>query len=105
MATLSNNKGRRIIQLALNGKRRTVYLGRISDRDARAVRSHIDHIANSLQSGLAFPMETAAWVRGLADPFYAKLHRIGLLPKRADHQALKMGPYFDTYIKRRTDLK
>jgi integrase len=105
MATLSRSNGRQVLQVMVRRKRRTIHLGKLGERDARAIKAHVEYLAIAVTSGLPVPMETARWLGGTPDELHAKLSRIGLCSTRQAKAPTLIGDYFDGYIARRTDLK
>lgn len=105
MATLSTIKGRRIVQVKVAGKRRTIHLGRMSERDARGIKAHIEHLQIGVESALPIPPETAAWVAKIPFTLHSKLVKAELTVARGERVECLIGPYFDRYINGRTDLK
>lgn len=109
MASVANDpRGfRRVLFIGLDGKRRTIRLGKVSEKIADAVARHIENI---LSAALHPPLakETAAWLADQPDRFHAKLVKAGLVePRKAtgndDQQSL--GPFLDSYIAKRVDAK
>ena len=83
MASVANDpKGfRRVLFIGLDGKRRTIRLGKVSEKIADAVSRHIENIlAAALHPPLA--KETASWLADQPDKFYAKFVKAGLVNPR-----------------------
>jgi hypothetical protein len=95
--------GRRTIQfVAPNGKRKSIRLGKTSQRDAEAIKTKIEALVASAASGFAWDHETARWVAGIEDVLAGKLARAGLIPKR---QAAVLSDFLDSYFTKRADVK
>jgi hypothetical protein len=103
VATLSRTNNRFTVQVKdRTQKRRTIRLGKVSERQARVIKAHIEHLALAQLSRIAAPMETTAWVEQIAGgALHEKLTRIGLVKPR---KTALLGPYFKQYIAGRTDL-
>lgn len=60
-------------------KRKTIYIGKLRDRDAEAFRRHVEHLNTAIQNGQQPPKETAAWVAGVGPAVREKLAKAGLV--------------------------
>jgi integrase len=105
MATLSSIKGRRIVQVLVRDRRRTISLNRVSMEDARTIRDHIQRMARSVDWGVPASSETLRWLATISDKLHAKLSDAGLVEARIPSGSLQLDAYFTAYIKRRSDLK
>ncbi len=107
MATIGKdaNGSRRVLFVAPDGKRKTVRLGKCSQRDAEQVCRHIEALLSALTSRQPVLQETAAWVAELPPMLHDRLARAGLVQARANQTGAAIGPFIDAYIQRRTDLK
>jgi len=95
--------GRKAIQFkAPDGKRRTIRLGKVAQRTAESVKTHIEQLASAAITGQPPPDETARWLIRLDATMADKLARVGLIPKRGTTQ---LGPFLDEYFDKRTDVK
>jgi len=75
--------GRKRIQfVAPNGERRTIRLGRTSDKIASMVKGHVEHLVSALGNGGTPERHTALWLAEIPDPLHAKLARAGLVKPR-----------------------
>jgi integrase len=88
--------------VAGDGKRRSIRLGKVTQRLAEAVRLRVEALNAALISMCPLDGDTAAWVAGIGDDLAAKLAAVGLIPERA---SALLGEFLDGYIKRRTDIK
>lgn len=110
MASIINRSdGRKGVQFCgLDGKRKTVGLGKMSAKDANAVASMIEAIIASHLSQRPFDADVARWVAKLPAPLADKLASAELLAKRpellADEQP-RLKPFLDAYLVRRSDVK
>lgn len=107
MATIGTdpNKHRRILFVAKDGSRKTVRLGKASQRDAEQVCRHIEALAAATIHGQPVARETAVWVSGIGHKLHDRLARAGLVTARAAIEGTKLGPFIDAYIAGRVDAK
>ncbi len=108
MASISKQpNGRRTIQFVGNdGKRRSIRLGKCSQRLAETVQVKVEHLAAAQATGGALDGETARWVAGIDDVLHARLAAVGLVHKRqraAD--GLNLADFIHQYIAARPGLK
>lgn len=84
MASISKDpNGRTRIQfVAMDGKRKTIYLGRMSKRDAAAIKYRVERLDTVRKSNLPIDGDTALWVGSLDETFARKLARAGLIEHR-----------------------
>jgi len=104
MASISKEpNGRRTIQFCgADGKRRSIRLGKVSQKTAEAVKVRIEHLAAAAETRHALDGETARWVARLGDDLAGKLARAGLIPER---ESATLGDFLQTYIESRIDVK
>jgi len=104
MASISKQpNGHRTIQFkASDGRRRSVRLGKTSQRHAMAVKMKIEQLVASNLTGHAMDDETARWVASLDDVLRDRLAAVGLVHKR---ESATLGAFLDGYIESRVDVK
>jgi integrase len=104
MASITREpNGRRTIQfVGSDGKRRSIRLGKVSQRLAESVQVLVEHLAAAQLTGGALDGETARRVAELDMRLADKLAAVGLIPKR---QRATLGPFLDSYIGSRADVK
>lgn len=104
MASITKeSNGRRTIQfVGGDGKRRSIRLGKVTQKTAEEVRIKVEHLAAAASHGTALSDETAEWLTSRNDDLYAKLVAVGLAPAR-DRTALKV--FIEAYINGRADVK
>ena len=96
MASLTNDPGNlRRVLFRLNGKRRTIRLGRLPQRDAETVLGHVEALLVAHEHGTPTPASTAAWLAGLSDEAHDRIARVGLVPRRG---AVTLGELLDRYV-------
>jgi integrase len=105
MATIGNdpNGRKRILFVAPDGKRKTVRLGKVSRRQAEAVKLRVEALNAALISRCPIDGDTAAWVAGIGDGLAKKLAAVGLIPERA--APARLGEFLESYAAGRTDVK
>lgn len=107
MASIVNDPGgrRRIQFVAPDGKRPSIRLGKCSQRSAESVKYRVEQLLECLN--LNRPMETdlAQWVKDLEPPLAKKLANVGLIPKPEGKTATTLGPFIQSYVKGRVDVK
>ena len=104
MASISQQaNGRRTIQfVASDGKRRSLRLGKMSQRVAEAIKFRIEQVNAARLSGQAMDCDTARWIASLDDAMLSKLAKVGLIPRPAK---ATLNGFVDDYIASRTDVK
>src|SRR5262249_34912151 len=84
MASISRdpngNRSRQFV--AGDGKRRTVRLGKVTQKDAEKVKLKVEVLNAARVANLPLDNDTAAWVAGLGDALAARLAAVGLIPDR-----------------------
>lgn len=101
IATESNGR-RRILFFAPDGKRRTLRLGKVSQRAAETVRMHVESLVSAALTGHAVADETSRWVARLDAGMSDKLAAVGLIPKR---ESAALGAFLRAMIESRADVK
>ena len=98
--------GRKAIQfMAGDGKRRTIRLGKASQRVAESVKVKVEALNSAAIAGISWDRETAEWVGKLDQKLHGRLVKIGLVPKRAEAEQLALGDFIESYIDGRTEVK
>lgn len=82
----------RILIKCPDGKRRTLRLERVPERDAQLVAGHVAHLNNAITYGTAVPPETMTWVSRLGDAPRGRLAGVGLVESR---KAATLGVFLD----------
>jgi integrase len=104
MASISKapNGCRTIKFVGIDGKRRSVRLGKVSQKQAESVKLRIEALNAADISKCPLDRDTAAWVEGIGADLAAKLAAVGLVPER---ESALLGEFTRGYIDRRTDIK
>jgi integrase len=105
MASICNdpNGHRRILFVATDGKRKTIRLGKVSLRQAEAVRVKVEDLVSSKITGHAPTDETSRWLAGLDDRMHDKLVAAGLTQP---HQRATLADWLGQYLlERKGELK
>ncbi len=111
MASISQlSDGKKLIQfIDAEQKRRTIRLGKVSLRQAEAVRSHIEHLVACSLLRHSIETRTAVWLSEIPAELHRRLAATGLIeardkPKESPEVELKT--FLDKYIKiRSADVK
>jgi hypothetical protein len=79
MASISRQpNGRRTIQfVAPDKRRRSIRLGKVSQRTAEAIKVHVERLVAAAIGGHAPADETTRWVTTLDDALAGKLAKVG----------------------------
>lgn len=104
MASISREpNGRRTVQFtAADGRRKSIRLGKVSQRIADEIKVKVEHLNGAIVSNLPLDNETAQWVAKLGDDLAGKLAAAGLIPERV---SMTLGAFLDDYITGRSDVK
>jgi len=101
------NGRKRILFVAEDGSRKTVRLGKCSQRQAEAFKLRMENlIADRLRGGI--DPETARWLAELPNDMYERLAAVGLVEPRAQQAAaggLTIGALCEQYIGGRDDVR
>ena len=81
-----------------DGKRRSIRLGRVTRRDADALRVKIDALLSATLSGNSLDRETVIWLADLGSELYDKLLTVGLVPER---KRMNISDLFEQFIDNR----
>lgn len=107
MASVSNdpNGRRRILFIAPDDKRKTIRLGKVSKRDAEAVKYRVESLLASKLTGHAPDADTSRWVAELEPTLAKKLAAVGLIADPEAKVATKLGAFLTEFVAKRTDVK
>ncbi|MDA7978990.1 MAG: hypothetical protein MPJ50_09510 [Pirellulales bacterium] len=96
------NGTRRILFKAPDGKRKTLRLGKVSQKIAETYRTHVEHLVTSLRMKWSAPDETIRWLSELDETMRDKLVAVSLCPRR---ESQLLGPFLEEYIASRKDVR
>lgn len=104
MATLDIDKNglKRIRFKALDGKRKSIRLGRLSKKEAETVCSYVSRLEIVQQVGTSPDADTLQWLARIAEWLYAKLMQVGLV---AERRSATLGSFITQYIAARPAMK
>lgn len=105
MASISYDAatGRRTIQFVdRDRKRRTIRLGAVPQRTAETIRVRVEALNAAAVTGCPLDAETARWVAGIGAELAGRLAKVGLVAARV---SATLGPFIDSFIKGRSDVK
>lgn len=104
MASLSNDAdGTRRVLFMLTGRRRTLRIGKLSQRDAERIRDHLENLVKARTIGATIPTATAEWLRDLGPTEQDKLTKLGLI-EPVTRTVTTLGAFTTEYIDARPDL-
>jgi hypothetical protein len=103
MASIAREpNGRRRIQfMAVDGSRKTIRLGKVSQRAAEAVKVHVERLVTVSITGAPIEDETARWVANLEPSLAKRLAAVGLIRPVESKGVVTLGAFIDEYISRR----
>ncbi|MBC7855794.1 MAG: site-specific integrase [Pirellulaceae bacterium] len=107
-SVIKEPNGGRMIQFALAGGRRTVRLGKVTQKAADEIKRRIELICNAQMANTSLDDETAKWLAGINEIMAEKMAAVGLIPERVKAAAAKaatLGEFIDAYVLSRTDAK
>jgi integrase len=93
---------KRILFVAPDGKRKTIRLGKVSEKAAMAVKLKVEPLVTAAMLKRPPDDETTRWVASLDAVMADKLAAVGLIPKKA---STILGDFLKSYIQSRTDAK
>lgn len=100
--TTDSDGRRRIMFVAKDGKRKTIYLGRMHAKAVNAIKVRVEQLVSAQLSGHSVDDEIARWLAGIGDELADKLASVGLVPRRESSQ---LAAFLDGYIGSRQDVK
>ena len=105
MASIGKEAGgtKRILFYAPDGKRKTIRLGKCTQRQAEAVCLRVERLVTAMLTGHSPDDETARWLAEIDDKLHSKLAKAGLVEsKKQGGESLK--GFLTAYIDGRTDV-
>ncbi|TXT35294.1 MAG: integrase family protein [Planctomycetota bacterium] len=89
----------------LDGKRKTLRLGRVSMNYASGVCDHVEEIINAGMVNRSMRRTTAEWLADMPPKMEKKLVKVGLIHPREAATRITLGQFLADYQKRRDDVK
>ena len=106
MASVSNHHGKRLIQFVDSaGVRKTIRLGKCSDKAAQGVRLHIEALVSAKSGGQPLDSQTAAWLSAIGDVLHGRIAATGLVEPRKKHIGTGFESFIERFIAERPDAK
>jgi integrase len=104
MASIGRDPGgrKRILFVAPDGKRKTIRLGKASQKTAEAFKIKLEALLRAVATGSPLDDEVAEWLATRGDTMLDKLVAVGLIPKR---QVTTLGVFLESYFGERCDIK
>jgi hypothetical protein len=102
MASIANdpNGKRRILFVAPDKKRKTIRLGKVSQRAAETVRMRVEQLLEANLTNSPLRADTTRWLDDVEPVMADKLARVGLIEPPESH-SITLGEHLDAYFKRR----
>jgi integrase len=107
MASISREpNGRKTIQFVDGTKRRSLRLGKLSDKAATLVRIKVEALQGARASGHPIDQETASWLGRIDRALHDRLYRMGLVASpRSDAAPVTLGEFLDGLFSRQGPQK
>jgi len=106
MASISREpNGRKTIQFVEGTKRRSLRLGKVSEKAAVAICCHVDNLRVAKVSGQPMAQETAVWLGKIAKPLHKRLAKVGLVQPRNEPESVQLSDFLKGYIDTHCKLK
>lgn len=96
------NGRKRIAFKGLDGKRRSIHLGKSSERTANEVRRHVEAMLSDGAADSPLDPRTADWLSIIRDELHAKLQAAELVKPRVMITSITLAQFLDEYAARRT---
>ena len=104
MASISTDSKtglKRLIFTGLDGKRRSIHLGKVSDRTAQAMNRCVEGLLDAALAGQAPSAQTTAIVESLSPLMEGKLVKAELIFAKEQSAPLTLGGFLAAYLERR----
>jgi hypothetical protein len=103
MATVITRNGRRSIQFNdARGERRTMGLGKVTQKQAESIKAKVEALSAAALTGMPPEDEVSRWLAKLDTVILGKLSDFGLIPRRT---VATVGGFLGEYIASRIDVK
>ena len=100
MASISREpNGSKTIQFVDGDRRRSIRLGKVSEKAAVTICCHVEHLRTAKVSGQPIPQETAVWLGKIGDSLHDRLVKAGLVrPRQENDRPVSLGDFLDAYF-------
>ena len=102
---ISRADGKKYIQILIDKRRSSVWLGDTTQRNAERFRDKIEELVKSRSLGLSIPQDVAAWIAKLPDKMASRLVELKLIDPPQKIVIPTLVEFVDQYIAKRTDTK
>ncbi len=82
---------KRIQFTAANNRRKTIYLGQVSNKTAEMIRTKVEAIHSARLAGYPLDRDTSKWLSDIGDELHGKLARVGLADERSGDRGHRLG--------------
>jgi site-specific recombinase XerD len=96
----SLTKDNRLLFKASDGKRKTIRLGKLPQKQRAVVQRHVDRLVACNIDGSAAPNETSRWLAEVGNTLRDRLERVGLVEPIAESKVLTLGNLLAEYTTR-----
>ncbi|MBL9165975.1 MAG: hypothetical protein JNL18_24855 [Planctomycetaceae bacterium] len=76
--------------MALEGKRKTIRLGKVAKRQAEAIKVHVEQLAHAIGTNTVPPLATSQWLASFDSKLYGKLVAVGLADEQSRNEPGRM---------------
>src|SRR6476660_9550675 len=100
--------GSYFIEFMLRGERKTVSVGKAPKTARESVKGWIERLVTAASLCTSPDAETCSWLSKINDKLAARLATVGLIEPREPkerQQSSTLGPFLDSYLALRTDVK
>lgn len=105
MASIGRDQNglKRILFVSRDGSRKTVRLGKCSQRDAEGFKLKLESLLSANLMGGALDRDTSLWLASVGDDLHAKLAAVGLVEARKPVSVATLDGFIDDFISGRAD--
>ena len=107
MASIGKDTGgkKRILFVSPDGKRKTIYLGKCSLRDAETCKIRVENLLSAVIQGKEPSRDDAQWLDRISSIMHDRLAKVGLVEPKEPNVIFTVHEWTENYIKSRTGLK
>ena len=106
MASVMREKNGGIqIQFYLGGKRRSIRLGKTSEKSVALVKYHVERLVEAHKAGVDAEVKVAKWLQGIDDQLHSKIAKTTLIAPRVVREVVRLGTFAAEYVAKRQDVK